>query len=119
MYYRLALYMIIQTAMLAFGQMFLKMGMNAYPEWSWSWSCIWNQILTNWWMMSAIVLLVIGNIFWLWLLKYYPFSVVYPLTSIGFIFAMICGMLIFHESVNWLQWCGVVLIMLGCFFIVK
>lgn len=110
--------MLLQTGMLVGSQVTLKLGMNAYPEWSFTWDCILHQVLTNWWLWIALLLIIANNLFWLWLLKEYPFSVVYPLTSLGFVFGMLAGIFIFHESVTWLKWLGVVLIMAGCFCIV-
>ena len=69
--------------------------------------------------MVAVVLLVAANLFWLWLLDKYPFSQIYPLTSLGFLFGMLSGLFIFHETVGYLQWIGAVMIILGCYFIAK
>ena len=44
---------------------------------------------------------------------------IYPLTSLGFVFGMLSGVFIFHETVGYLQWIGVVMVMLGCYFIAK
>lgn len=113
------LWMLLQTAMLVFGQVFLKLAMRDMDAWQWSWSYIWHQVILNGWMMIGIVLLIAANVFWLWLLNKYPFSQIYPLTSLGFIFGMLSGMMIFHESVNYMQWIGVVMVMAGCYFIAK
>ena len=34
-------------------------------------------------------------------------------------YSVIAAMLVFHETINWNQWLGIVLIMAGCFFIAK
>ena len=108
------LLMLLQTAMLVLGQVALKLGMADMPKWEWSWSYIWHEVILNAWLMVAVVLLIAANLFWLWLLDKYPFSQIYPLTSLGFIFGMLSGLFIFHESVGYLQWIGVVMVMLGC-----
>ena len=113
------LYMLLQTAMLVFGQVFLKLGMADMPKWEWSWSFIWHQVILNIWFLLGLILLIGANLFWLWLLDKYPFSQIYPLTSLGFVFGMLSGVFIFHETVGYLQWCGVVMVMLGCYFIAK
>ena len=113
------LLMLLQTAMLVLGQVALKLGMRTMPDWQWSWSFLWHEVLLNAWLMAAIILLVAANLFWLWLLNKYPFSQIYPLTSIGFVFGMLSGVFIFHESVGYLQWLGVEMVMLGCYFIAK
>ena len=115
----MVLLMLLQTAMLVLGQVALKLAMRDMPEWQWSWSYIWNEVILNFWMIVAIILLIAANLFWFWLLNKYPFSQIYPLTSLGFIFGMFSGMLIFHEQVGYLQWIGVVLVMIGCYCIAK
>ena len=110
--------MLLQTAMLAFSQVALKLGMRGL-QWEWSWSFIWHHVILNAWLMIAIVLMVGANLFWLWLLNKYPLSQVYPLTSLGFIFGMLCGLLVFHETVGFMQWFGVFLVIAGCFCIAK
>lgn len=108
----------IQAATLIAGQMFLKYGMQKINEWVWKWSFIWNQVLLNWGIIIGLIFIIFGNLLWLYMLKVYPFSVIYPLTSIGFIIGMLCGMWLFGETVVWTQWIGVLLIMIGCWFIV-
>lgn len=111
--------MLLQTASLVLGQVALKLGMRDMPAWQWSWSYMWHEVILNFWLMVAVALLIFANLFWLWLLNKYPFSQIYPLTSLGFIFGMLAGLFIFHEQVGYMQWIGVVMVMLGCYFIAK
>ena len=111
--------MLIQTAMLVLGQVFLKLGMRDMGEWQWTGSFIWHEVILNIWMMLAVVFLIGANLFWMWLLNKYPFSQIYPLTSVGFVFGMLSGVFIFHESVGYMQWLGVLMVLLGCYFIAK
>lgn len=105
--------------MMVLGQLLLKLGMQNMHDFTLTWSCIWNQVLLNWGLMVGVILLVATNLLWLYMLKVYPFSIIYPLTSVGFVLGMLGGMMFFHESVVWTQWIGVLLIMGGCWFIVK
>lgn len=110
--------MLLQTAMLVLGQVFLKLGMQQIGPFSWTSECV-IHVLTNLWLVAGIILLIIANVYWLWLLNKYPFSVIYPLTSMGFMLGMLAGMLIFHETVDWIQWLGVCLVIGGCLLIAK
>ena len=47
----MVLLMLLQTAMLVLGQVALKLAMRDLPEWQWSWSYIWNEVILNFWMM--------------------------------------------------------------------
>ena len=80
----MVLLMLLQTAMLAFSQVALKLAMEGL-EWQWSWSFIWHHVILNLWLMVAVALMIGANLFWLWMLHKYPLSQVYPLTSLGFI----------------------------------
>ena len=113
------LLMLLQTAMLVFGQVFLKLGMRDMGAWQWTWSYIWHEVIINAWLMLGLLLLIAANLFWLWLLDKYPFSQIYPLTSLGFVFGMLSGLFIFHENVGAMQWVGVAMVMHGCYFIAK
>lgn len=111
--------MLLQTASLAGGQVLLKLGMKDLPAFQWTWDYILHHVLLNGYLLIGAVLLVVANLYWLWLLKVYPFSVIYPLTSLGFALGMLAGVLVFGESVSLVQWLGVVVIMAGCFMIAK
>lgn len=111
--------MLLQTAMLVLGQVFLKLGMRDMGEWQWTCSYIWHEVILNIWMILAVVFLIGANLFWMWLLNKYPFSQIYPLTSLGFVFGMLSGTFIFHETVGYMQWIGVLMVILGCYFIAK
>lgn len=116
---RLFLYMVLQTIMQALSQVTLKVGLQAIHDFEWTWSCIWNQVLTNWWLMAAIILIIGANLFWFYILKYFPFSYAYPLTALGFVFGLVLSIFILKETVVWTQWVGVMLIMGGCFFLLR
>ena len=44
-------------------------------------------------------------------------SFLWPLTALSFVFATFAAMIFLHESVSWIRWVGVALIMLGAAFI--
>jgi len=112
------LLMLLQTALLAFSQVALKLAMKNL-EWEWSWSFIWHHVLLNAWLMFAILLMIAANLFWLVMLHKYDFSKVYPLTSLGFIFGILAGLFVFHEQVGFMQWIGVAMVITGCMFIAE
>ena len=103
----------LQAALMVLGQLLLKLGMQHVHDFTWTWTCILHQILLNWGLISGVVLLVATNLLWMYMLKIYPFSIIYPLTSVGFVLGMLVGMLFFNETVVWSQWIGVMLIMGG------
>jgi len=111
---QLLIFMLIQQAMAVLGQLLLKMGMADAGTFAWTAEFWGKHVFLNLWLQVGLWLLIVANVFWLWILNKYPFSIVYPLTSLGFIFSVISGMIIFHEIVTPMHWIGVVLIMAGC-----
>ena len=69
----MVLLMLLQTAMLAFSQVTLKLAMEGL-SWEWSWSFIWHHVILNGWLMIAVALMIGANLFWLWMLHKYPLS---------------------------------------------
>ena len=60
-----------------------------------------------------------GLVEWMYMLKTYPFSVIYPMSSLSFLFGMFIAIIFFKETVVWQQWVGVFFILLGCGFIAR
>ena len=114
----LLLFMLIQQAMSVVGQLLLKMGMAAESPFAWSWRNV-GHLFINLHLQFGLWLLIGANVFWLWLLNKYAFSLVYPLTSLGFVFSVLTGMFILREHVSPIHWLGLVLIMISCFCIAK
>ncbi len=114
----LLLFMLIQQAMSVIGQLLLKMGMAAEGSFSWTWHNV-GHLFLNIYLQLGLWLLIAANVFWLWLLNKFAFSLVYPLTSLGFVFSVLAGMVVFHEHVSPIHWLGVLLIMGGCFCIAR
>ncbi len=111
---RLFIYMLLQTAANVLSQATLKIAMQNISNFQWTWPCFSQQILLNGWLWIAIVLIIVANVAWLYILKVFPFSYAFPLTALGFVFSLIVSIFLLHETVIWTQWVGVALIMAGC-----
>lgn len=114
----LLLLAIVQSLLLSAGQVMLKIALKAMGEPSWTWAFVLSQ-LTNWWFLATGISLTASGVLWMYMLKRYPFSIAYPLSSMAYVFGMIAAMLVFHEEVPPTRWIGVLLIMGGCYFIAK
>jgi len=109
---------IIQAAFLSVGQVFLKLALNRMEPFSFVWKWF-IALLGNWWLGAVGASFTVAGLLWLYMLKHFPFSVAYPVTSIAYIFGMLAAIFIFHETVPFTRWIGVGLIILGVFFLVK
>ena len=79
----------------------------------------WKSVFVNWQFAACRLCYGAGSLLWLSTLKHFPFSMAYPMVSLSYVFGMIAAIVFFHEDVNLMKWIGVVLIMLGCFFIAR
>ncbi len=108
----------IQSLCLASGQLCLKQAILKAGEFTWSWSFFIAQ-LTNWWFMLVGVTMGSASVLWFYILKHYPLSSAYPLTCLSYVFGMLLGMFVLHESIPYTRWIGIVFILIGAYFIVK
>lgn len=111
--WRLICLSLIQSLLLCGGQVFVKLAMTNFGSFSWSWKFFASQF-TNWWWLACGGAFGGATVLWLYILRNYPFSIAYPLSSLTYLFGMFAALLVFHESVSWTHWVGVLLIMGGC-----
>ena len=78
--YKLILLSIVQSALLVFGQMFLKFTMNKIDKLSFTWRCI-KQLFTDWNFLLCGLCMGGASVLWFYILKHYPFSAAYPMIS--------------------------------------
>lgn len=109
---------IIQSVMLSFGQLTLKLALARMLPFSWTWE-FWSNMLTNWWFLACGILFGGASVLWMYILKHFPLSMAYPLASLSYVFAIIFAVFFLHETVSWNRWLGVALIMIGCIFVAK
>jgi len=115
---RLLILSLMQSAMLAAGQVFLKIAMKRAPKFTFTWPVI-KDYLTNWPFLYCGICMGAATVLWLYILRRYDFSVAYPLVSFSYVFGMIASVLIFHEIVPTTRWIGLILIVSGTFLLLK
>lgn len=115
---QLILLVILQSILLVGAQSFLKVSVALFGKFSWSWAYF-KTVFTTWQFAMSGVCAVSAMVLWMYVLKKYEFSVAYPLTSISYIIGMLAASLFFHEAIPLTRWIGVVIVMIGVFFIIK
>ena len=115
---RLLLLAIVQSLLLAGGQVLLKFALARMLPFSMTFS-FWKSVFANWQFAACGLCYGLGSILWFHIIKNYPFSMAYPLVSLSYVFGMIAAIVFFHEPVNLTKWIGVLLIMAGCYFIAR
>ncbi len=109
---------LIQSLLLAGGQVFLKLALGRMEPFGWN-RQFWTSALANWQFALCGLLYAAGTVLWLYIIKHYPFGMAYPMVSLSYVLGMIAAMVVFHEEVSPSQWMGVMLIMAGCYLIAK
>ncbi|MCR5313173.1 MAG: EamA family transporter [Bacteroidaceae bacterium] len=109
---------VVQSILLAGGQVFLKFALNRMEPFGWNWT-FWKSVLLNWQFAACGICYAAGTVLWLYIIKHFPFSMAYPMVSLSYVFGMIAAMIFFHETVDIVKWIGVLLIMGGCVLIAK
>lgn len=109
--FKLIIIAIIQSAFLAVAQYFMKIGVERVVEYSMTWAYF--RSFLNWQLGLSLLLYIIAMIIYLFMLKNYDLSIVYPLTSISYIFTILLAMFLLGETVSVVRWVGILLVMLG------
>lgn len=115
----LILLSILQSFLLCLGQVLLKYALAKMTAFGWTREFWVNSIFLNWWWLSTGLAFLSAAILWMYIIKNFPFSIAYPLTSLTYIFGMLAAMLIFHETISLTQWIGILCIMGGCYLVAR
>ena len=102
---------IIQSAFLAIAQYFMKVGMDRVIDYSMSWAFV--RSFMNWQLGLSLLLYIVAMVIYMFMLKSYSLSLVYPLTSISYIFTILLAMFLLGETIPVIRWVGVLFVMLG------
>lgn len=109
---------LLQSIMLSFGQLTLKIALGHMLPFEWTWR-FWSHMLTNWWFLLCGIMFGGASLLWMYILKHWPLSMAYPMVSMSYVIAMVMAVVFLHESIVWTRWLGVGLIMLGCVMVAK
>lgn len=109
---------LVQSALLALGQVMLKIALLRMAPFSWNLS-FWRSLLINWQFALCGICFGTASLLWMYIIKQYPLSSAYPLVSLSFVFGMIAAIIFFHEDVDLTKWIGLILIVAGCYLVSK
>lgn len=112
------LLIVIQSLLLVATQAFLKVALVHFGKFSWTWQYF-KTVFTTWQFAASGICALVAMLLWIYVLKRYEFSIVYPLLSISYIMGLLVAQFFFHETVPLTRWIGVVIIIIGVFFVVK
>ena len=108
----LIILIIIQSVLLVAAQSLLKISVELFGKFSWSWQYF-KTVFTTWQFAASGICALTAMLVWMYVLKHYP------MLSISYIIGLLAAQFIFHETVPLMRWIGVVIVIVGVFFIVK
>ncbi len=114
----LFLLIVLQSILLVAAQSLLKVSVELFGTFSWSWAYF-KTVFTTWQFFLSGVCALSAMLLWMYILKHYEFGLAYPLLSISYVIGLLAASFVFHEAVPLTRWLGVAIVMVGVFFIVK
>ncbi|MGG2063312.1 MULTISPECIES: EamA family transporter [unclassified Bacillus (in: firmicutes)] len=113
MYY---LILLLNVCLLVSGQILWKLSLQGVTEWNLN--TVFKVVFSPYFIGGGI-LYVLATAVWIFILSKIPFSIAYPLQSMSYIVGMLAAYFVFKEQIEFNQWFGVGLIILGAYFIAK
>ena len=109
---------LIQSALLAIGQVFLKYGLQRMVSFDWNWT-FFKSALLNWQFAMSGITIGAASLLWMYIIRQFPLSLAYPMGSLSYVFTMLFAILFFHENVDIVKWIGLFFIITGCILLTK
>ena len=113
------LHLIISVVCVAIYELLLKRGATetADPNSSWSWTG--RTGLGSIYVWIVIVFVIVSLITWLYVLRYLPLSVAFPISQSVHVLVPLGSWLILGENIVTLRWIGIALVSLGLAVVAK
>jgi len=100
-------------------ELLLKAGASATADSAKSWSWIGINALASPLTWLAIVVIIVDLVIWLYILRYIPLSIAFPLSRTVDVLVPISCWLILRETISPLRWCGIALAIVGLIIVAK
>lgn len=113
---------LIAILLLVSGQTLLKLGLNAIGGVRLFTGDALNSLLGVFrtpWIILGFVCYGTSALLWLDVLSKLDFSMAFPMVSLTYVFSLLIGRFIFHETVGVERILGVALILSGLFFVIR
>lgn len=115
---RLLLLALLQSALLAAGQVTLKISLQQMGAFAWR-SEFFARAFGNPWFAVCGLCFGVSSLLWMYIVKHFPLSMAYPLISLSYVMGMLAAVSVFHEQIPAVRWVGLALIMMGVILVVQ
>jgi undecaprenyl phosphate-alpha-L-ara4N flippase subunit ArnE len=109
---------LLQSILLVAAQTFLKIAVQLFGTFSWTW-VYFKTVFTTWEFAASGICALSAMLTWMYVLKHYAFGLAYPLLSVSYIIGLLSAYFFFNETVPLTRWIGVIIIMIGVYFVAK
>ena len=113
------LLILMVNALFVFNQSIIKVWLKNRDVKLWPVNLELLKKLLSWEISIAVLSVGLTVYLWMILLRRVKLSILYPMLSIGYIFALIVSIIFFEESVPLTRWIGVFIIILGVILVGK
>ncbi|SEJ62958.1 EamA-like transporter family protein [Bhargavaea ginsengi] len=110
------LVLIANILLLVTGQVLWKMAVSNIDAWSLQAAL---RLVLSPLFIGGAALYVVATGLWLYVLSKLPLSVAYPSQSMSYILAAVLALVLFRETVQPMQWVGMLVIMFGVYLVAK
>lgn len=100
-------------------ELLLKAGASATANRGGNWSWIGITALESPLTWLAIAIIIVDLMVWLYILRYIPLSIAFPLSRAVDVLVPISCWLILKEAISPLRWCGIALVVVGLVIVAK
>jgi drug/metabolite transporter (DMT)-like permease len=83
----------------------------------WEWTGL--PALGSIWIWCAIALIVLSFLCWIYVLKYIPLSIAFPLSNVVHVLIPINCLIFLGEHISLRRWCGIAIVILGLAMVAK
>ncbi len=107
----------INILLLVVGQTLWKIGLQGFNLQLTLLSMV--KLFTNLYVLSGLMLYGIATLIWFYILPKADLSLIYPLQSLCYVIATFVGIYVFKEKIPATRWFGIILIIIGAYFVAK
>ena len=83
----------------------------------WEWTGLLS--LTSIWIWCAIGLVILSFLCWIYVLKYIPLSIAFPLSNVVHVLVPLSCWIFLSENISPRRWCGIAIVILGLAVVAK
>ncbi len=108
--------LLLNIVLLVSGQILWKIGVEDISQWNIG---VIKILIGSPYIIGGCFLYVFAVISWLYIISKLPFSVAYPCQSLSYVLGVFIAYFLFKENIQFTQWLGVIVVILGVYLIVK